>query len=114
MELRTLSEKRGIYSIYDGNKYIIYSSYYGVVAYSTNIERQDIEDNEKFFEKTIIYFDICQWYGYWDLKSIISRGIKKLENRYINKDISIKYNTIQNTDNSLEIIKYLNIKLEDR
>lgn len=113
MELRTLSEKRGIYSIYNGEQYIIYSSYYGVVAYSTNIERVDIEDGE-IREKTKIDFDICQWYGYWDLKSIISRGIKKLENRYIKKDIEINYYTILNTDNSLENKKYLKVELVDR
>ena len=113
MEIQTLSQKRGIYSIYDGDKYIIYSSYYGVVAYSTNIERIDIE-NENIREKTKIDFDICQWFGYWDLKTIISRGIKKLENRYINKDIKINYNTIPNTDNSLENKKYLKIELLDR
>lgn len=84
MELSQLSNKRGIYSLYDGDQYIIYSTFYGVVAYSTKIDRKEI-NNENEIRKydTTIELDICRWYGYWDLKSIITRGIKRLENRYV-------------------------------
>ena len=109
MELRTLSEKRGIYSIFKGDEYIIYSSYYGVVAHSTEIKRT--ED----YQEVNIKIDICTWYGYWDLKSIISRGINKLEKQYKeDKKVKIEYNTIEGTDNSLSNIYYLDIKLERR
>ncbi len=109
MELQNLSQKRGIYSFYNGSEYIIYSTYYGVVAHSTKIER------DKENKKAIIDFDICQWYGYWDLKSIITKGINKLEKRYCeDKKVVINYNTIENTDNTLENTLYLNVKLENR
>ena len=109
MELRTLSEKRGIYSIFKGDEYIIYSSYYGVVAHSTKIERT--ED----YQEVTIDMDICQWYGYWDLKSIISRGINKLEKQFkADKKVIIKYNTVNETDNSLSNIYALKIELERR
>lgn len=104
MQIEILSNKRGILSLYDGNKYIIYSQFYGVVAESTSIERKNVEREElkDIGEIVKINFNICKWYGYWDLKTIITRGINKLEKRYINKDITINYNTIENTDNSLD------------
>ena len=113
MELQVLSEKRGIYSIFNGrygknSGYIIYSAFYGVVAKSTKF----IEDKET--KELTIYFDICQWYGYWDLKSIVTKGIKKLENQFIDRKVNIVYNTIKNTDNSLNNIYRLDIKLVKR
>ena len=83
MRIDTLSEKRGILSIYNGDRYIIYSTYYGVVAESTRIERND--------NKVIIDFNICEWFGYWSLKPIITRGIKKAETIYIDKEVTINY-----------------------
>ena len=116
MELAQLSNKRGIYSIYDGSQYIIYSTYYGVVAKSTKIDRKEIRDENGFisYEDAIIDFDICRWYGYWDLKSIISRGLNKLENRIIKTNLKLNYHTIEGTDNSLENKYYLDIKLAER
>lgn len=91
MNIDILSQKRGILSFYDGKKYIIFSQCMGVVAESSKIERTDDEDHH---EKAVkITFKICDWCGYWDLKSIISRGIKKLENQYIKKDVKIEYKT---------------------
>ena len=89
MVIRTLSEKRGIRMLYDGSKYIIWSDYYGVVAESTKIERKGgLAEPEKEVE---IWFDICEWYGYWDLQSIISRGITKYETSIIPKTVIQHY-----------------------
>lgn len=104
MEIKTLSEKRGILSIYSGDKYIILSTYYGVVAESTKIERSEDNENVK------IDFNICEWFGYWDLKSIITRGIIKLEKRYIeNKKVAINYTTQKGQQEHLN--KYLKFEL---
>lgn len=83
MRIEVLNNTRGILSIYDGDKYVIYSQYYGVVAESTKIERSD--------ESVTIDFDICEWFGYWALKPIITRGIKKQETLYIDKKVTINY-----------------------
>lgn len=104
MRLKCISNKRGIYLLYDGDKYVIYSEFYGVVAESTNINRE--EEN-----KVIIDFNICQWYGYWDLKTIITKGIKAEETMYIQKDVIINYNTIEKTDNKLD--KYIKFEVLD-
>lgn len=97
MCIETLSQKRGILSFYDGNKYIIVSTFYGVVAESTDIKRTDDDTNVE------ITFDICRWYGYWDLKSIITRGIKKFEQKYLSKNVTIKYNEVDTRwENSLD------------
>lgn len=105
MEIRYLSQNRGIISLYDGGKYIIYSTFYGVVAESTKIEREHLKREYKseneIAENTVIDFDICQWYGYWSLKDIITRGIKKAEKQYVNKNIKINYHEVEDTDNSL-------------
>ena len=92
MNIDILSQKRGILSLYDGKKYIIFSQFYGIVAESSKIER--LYDEENHHEKAVkITFKICDWCGYWDLKSIISRGVKKLENQYITKNVEIEYKT---------------------
>lgn len=81
MEISTINKVRGLTALYDGHKYIIHSSYYGVVAESNKIERH-YNDNDR--ECSVhICFDICEWFGYWSLSDAISRGIKKLERRYI-------------------------------
>lgn len=106
MEIRTLSEKRGILSFYNGDRYIIYSTFYGVVAESTEIIRDEETDD------VIINFDICDWCGYWDLKSIISRGINKAEKQFIDKNVKINYNILRdqqmhlNRNIKIETIKY--------
>ena len=107
MQIEILSNKRGILSLYDGSKYIIYSQFYGVVAESTSIKR----NNNKEKAEITINFDICQWYGYWDLKTIITKGINKFEKQYIDKVVNINYNTIIGTDNHL--IKNLKFELLD-
>lgn len=108
MRLKVINNTRGIYLLYDGNKYVIYSEFYGVVAESTKIERQEEGDNRT----VIIDFDICEWYGYWALKPIITRGIKKEETMYIDKDVTINYNTVKGTENSLN--KYLKFDVLER
>ena len=106
MRLKCISNKRGIYFIYDGTQYIIYSEFYGVVANSTKIDRT-VED------KVIIDFDICDWHGYWGLKPIITKGIKAEETMYIDKDVVINYNIVKNqAENQLN--KYLKFELLDR
>ena len=47
MRLKCISNKRGIYFLYDGTKYVIYSEYYGVVAESTSINRE--EENKVYY-----------------------------------------------------------------
>ncbi len=93
MIIRTLSQKRGIIALYDGSKYIIFSTFYGVVAESTSVERQNEGTEETQVE---IKFDICKWFGYWDLQSIISRGIIKFETEYVPKRVVIHYHEIEN------------------
>lgn len=106
MEIRTLNQTRGIISFYNGDKYIIYSTFYGVVAESTEILRND-ETND-----VTINFDICDWCGYWDLKSIITRGINKAEKQFINKNVKINYNILRdqqmhlNRNIKIETVKY--------
>lgn len=101
MRIDILSYKRGILSIYNGDNYIIYSQYYGIVAESTKIKRTD--------SKVEIDFNICEWYGYWALKPIISRGIKKLETMYIKKDVKVTYKTIKGQQEHLN--KYFKFDL---
>ena len=108
MRLKCINNTRGIYFIYDGTKYVIYSEFYGVVAQSTSIKRIDGEEKDR----VIIDFDICEWYGYWALKPIITRGIKKEETMYIDKDVTINYNTVKGTENSLN--KYIKFEVLDR
>lgn len=43
METKTLSEKQGIIALYDGVRYIIYSTTYGVVAESSKIKRMGVQ-----------------------------------------------------------------------
>lgn len=106
MRLKCISNKRGIYFLYSGSKYIIYSEYYGIVAESTKIDRESKENT------VIIDFDICEWYGYWALKPIITKGIKAEETMYLkDKKVTINYNEVEGTDNSLN--KYLKFELLD-
>ena len=88
MEIKTLSKERGITAIYNGEQYFIHSSFYGFVAKSTKIDRsQDTHDeNAKIF----IDFDMCDWMGYWDLAAIIKKGVKKMEQQFINKQVYIQ------------------------
>lgn len=100
MLVETLSQKRGIISFYDGKKYIIFSTFYGVVAESTSITRTD--DDEGHEKSVKIVFDICNWYGYWALEPIITRGIRKSEKTFVNKAVNIEYNRVENTENHLD------------
>jgi hypothetical protein len=83
MEIRKISNDRGIYAIYDGQKYLIYSEFYGMVAKSRKIER----DNEK--DIVNIDFIMCDWSGYWDLAQIIKRGVAKLERQWGYRKVNI-------------------------
>lgn len=109
MEIRTLSEKRGIISFYNGDQYIIYSTFYGVVAESTNIERIENEDGD---EKTVVIdFNICDWCGYWDLKTIISKGINKAEKQFVDKKVVINYNVLR--DQQMHLNKWLKVETKE-
>lgn len=107
MELKVLNKDRGIYAIYQGgseNAYIIYSTYYGVVAVSSKVERN--ED----YSKVDIYFDICRWNGYWSLRDIINRGVKKMERQFKeDKVVNIKYNIV---NDCMESIANLGISID--
>lgn len=114
MRLKCINNTRGIYLLYDGDKYIIFSEYYGVVAESTKIDRSyaEYENNDKK-DKVIIDFDICEWYGYWALKPIITKGIKAEEKMYItDREVVINYNTVKGTENRLN--KFLKFEILDR
>lgn len=90
MEIIIINKNRGLTALYDGDEYIIHSSYYGVVAQSNKIERHYDENSR---ERSVhICFDICEWFGYWSLSDAISRGIRKLERRYIeDKQVDIEF-----------------------
>lgn len=115
MVIKTLSEKRGIIAFYDGDKYIIYSTCYGVVAESKPVIHYDY--NKKtgettHYDKINIEFDICKWYGYWSLKDIITRGIKKLEREDCRvAECNITYHEIEGADSHLN--KRLVVSTED-
>lgn len=98
MEIRKISNERGIYAIYDGEKYLIYSEFYGMVAKSTRIER----DNEN--DIVNIDFIMCDWSGYWNLATIIKRGVKKLECQWIYKTVNI--NIERRTDGRQNLKEY--------
>lgn len=83
MTIKTISPKRGIHAIYDRGNYYIYSEWYGFVARSTRIYR--VEEN-----KAVIDMLICDWYGYWSLKDIIKRGLRKLERQFA-KDYAVEF-----------------------
>lgn len=103
MLINIISKDRGIYSIYNGKQYLIYSSFYGMVAKSILIQR----DNEN--DVVDIVFDMCDWSGYWDLASIIKRGIRKLENQWVYKRVNIdivkRKDGRQNLGEYYEIVK---------
>lgn len=93
MIIKTLSNERGIIALYDGDKYIIFSTAYGVVAESTKIEREVGDD---YIERRVhIEFDICEWLGYWDLYRIIRRGVPKMEREYISKEVDIELHQVK-------------------
>lgn len=93
MEIKTLSKERGIIALYDGVRYIIYSTTYGVVAESSKIERMGEGIG---VEKAVhILFEVCDWYGYWDLKSIMARGIKRVETQFVEKQVDIAFDIKQ-------------------
>lgn len=101
METILINKNRGLTALYDGDKYIIHSSYYGVVAESNKIERHYDENN---CERSVhICFDICEWFGYWSLTDAITRGIKRLERRYIaDKQVDIGFLKQEGEQNHLK------------
>lgn len=103
MEIIKLSEKRGITALYDGDRYIIHSSYYGVVAVSKAIKRYKMKDGvQHVMDHVKIDFDICKWYGYWSLKDVISRGIKKIEREWHNT-CDITYTEVEGAESHLRM-----------
>lgn len=103
MEIRLLSPKRGITALYDGDKYIIHSSCYGVVAESKPIKRYEYDKKTgelTHFDHIKIEFDICEWFGYWDLRGIITRGVTKIEREWKNT-ATITYTTIKDEQDHL-------------
>lgn len=103
MEIRTLSQQRGILALYDGDHYIIYSTHYGVVAESKPIKRFEYDKKTgemTRFDDIDIEFDICKWYGYWSLKDIITRGIKKIEREW-KHEANIIYHEIEGAESHL-------------
>ena len=106
MTINQISNERGIYAIYDGNQYLIYSSYYGMVAKSTEITRDHENDIVN------IKIDMCDWSGYWSLSTIITRGIRKLENQWTYKKVNIEIN--RRDDGRQNLGEYYKIvKMED-
>lgn len=112
MEIRLLSPQRGITALYDGDKYIIHSSFYGVVAESKPIKRYEYDKKTGellHYDNVEIEFDICEWFGYWSLKDVITRGIKKIEREWKN-EATIVYNTIEGEQEHLR--RHLKITTE--
>lgn len=112
MEIITLSQTRGILALYDGNKYVIYSTHYGVVAESKPIVRyiNDENSDDERLRDIKIEFDICKWYGYWSLKGVITRGIKKIERAWDN-EATIVYHEVEGAESHLK--KRLVMSLEE-
>lgn len=101
MTINLISKDRGITAIYDGNRYLIHSSYYGFVAKSTEI----IRDNEKNTVHIII--DMCDWSGYWSLTDIIKRGIRKLENQWLYHKVT--FDIVRRADGRMNLKEYFKI-----
>lgn len=101
MIIKTLSAKRGITALYDGDKYVIWSSFYGIVAESTKIERSD---DENYRERSVtIEFDVAEWFGGWSLYDIIRRGVKKMERECLpEKEVCIVLHQVQGEQLSLK------------
>lgn len=101
MDIRLLSQKRGIFSLYDGSRYVIYSSVYGVVAESTKIERFHDED---YCETSVsIEFDVCEWLGCWSVYDIIRRGVEKMEREILpEKEVCIVLHQVKGEQMSLK------------
>ena len=96
MEILDFSKERGIHAIFNGygkQAYIFHSSFYGVVGYA------DILDKPGSDAITVhVYLGENSRYWYWSLKSIVTRGIKKSESRFINKNITFIYHYLNNGD----------------
>lgn len=105
MELQVLNKDRGIYAIFQGYQkgYIIYSTFYGVVAIAQNLEASEN------YDKVVINFDICSWSGYWSLRDIISRGVQKMERRWKpDKKVIINYKVVE----GFSMTNIANIKID--
>lgn len=89
MEIILFNKNRGLTSLYDGKRYIIHSSCYGVVAVSEPIDRHYPDGKEPSVD---IHFRICEWFGYWSLADAICRGVRRLERRFEpNKQVNITF-----------------------
>lgn len=109
MQLQVLNKDRGIYAIFQGygeNAYIIYSTFYDVVAIG---DAQGSED----YSKVNINFKICRWAGYWSLRDIINRGVKKLERQFKkDKEVIINYEVVNNDMEAIADLK-INVCLRE-
>jgi hypothetical protein len=98
MEILQFSKERGIFAIFNGygkQAYIFHSSFYGPVGYA------NIMDDVGSDEITVhVYLGEYCRYWYWSLKDIVTRGIRKAENRYINKKINFIYHYLNRKDTS--------------
>ena len=106
MNIETLSTKRGITALMTGDTIFIYSSYYGLVAKGDIVRCYENPDKDYELTGMIITFDICQWLGYWSLKSIITRGINKLYS------VPIQY-IFNEKDHQMSLKGHLEIKYVD-
>jgi hypothetical protein len=88
MEILDFSKERGIHAIFNGygkQAYIFHSSFYGFVGYA-DIEEEPGEDNIT----VEIYLPNASKWWYWSLESIVKRGIRKAENKFVKKAIKFK------------------------
>lgn len=118
MEILQFSKERGIFAIFNGygkQAYIFHSSFYGVVGYA------DILDKPGSDAITVhVYLGENSKYWYWSLKNIVTRGIRKSENRWVNKGITFIYHYLNRdnigsgiTDNVFKYDNILKVSLYD-
>jgi hypothetical protein len=109
MNIKVLSSERGITLLQGSKNVVIHSSCYGVVAEGT---RETVHNEDWSYCKAVYNLTICDWCGYWDLKSIITRGIKKWEkSAWKMNDCEITYITAE--DQQMHLNKTVDLILKD-
>ena len=85
-------DKRDIYGFYCGTGnyttnegYFIWSRFYGLVAYTLTMDRED--DANRINRKVHIKLAVVDWHGEWSLRQVIERGIAKMERQYVDDKI---------------------------
>ena len=89
--------ERDVYGIYCGNGdyktnsgYFVYSHFYGLVAYTLSMSRED--DEKMINRKVCIKLAVIDWCGTWSLHDLIKRGITKMERQYVeDKKVEIEF-----------------------